>query len=62
MFKTLRSILAECDGQPPHLPTKLSNHIMSQNWDVDTKIGIWSAVVGVTLSASMFAKCMCPTE
>lgn len=62
VFKTLRSILAEYDGQPPRLPTQLGNHIMSQNWDVDTKIGIWSAVVGVTHSASMFTKCMCPTE
>lgn len=60
MLKTLRSILAECDGQPPCLPMQLSN--MSQNWNVDTKIGIWSAVVGVTLSTSMFTKCMCPTE
>ena len=62
MFKTLRSILAEYDGRPPRLPMQLSNYIMSQNWDVDTKIGIWRVVVCVTLSASMFTKCMCPTE
>ena len=61
MLKTLRSILAECDGQPPCLPMQLSNN-MSQNWDVYSKIGIWSAIVGVTRSASMFTKCMCPTE
>jgi hypothetical protein len=46
MLKTHRSIVAECDGQPPCLPTQLSNN-MWQNWDVDIKIGIWSAMVGV---------------